>query len=150
LTGKATPSGKLPYRKKTYLLTKAERSFFGVLLDVAGKDFHVFCKVRLADLLDVVGAGDKRQSHLNRISAKHVDFLLCDREHIGPVLAIELDDSSHKATNRQNRDLFVDKALADAALPLLRIPAQATYQPRAVAEQIQQKVTAVPQPTPKA
>lgn len=53
MAGSKATTGKLPYRKKMYLLTKAERSFFGVLLEVIGSDYHVFCKIRLADLLEV-------------------------------------------------------------------------------------------------
>src|SRR5688500_17038104 len=41
----------LPYRKKDYLLTRAERSFYGALQAGVGSDYLTFPKVRLADLV---------------------------------------------------------------------------------------------------
>ena len=131
-------AGKLPYRRKNWLLTKAERSFFGVLQQVTGNDYLLFCKVRLADVVDVErNAG---QAAFNRISAKHVDFLLCDPSQVSPVLAIELDDASHGAARRQERDAFVDSVLAAAGLPLLRVPAKQNYVPAELANLIAEKI----------
>lgn len=118
----------LPYKKRDYLLTKAERSFYEVLrLVIKNLDVQLFAKVRLADLLYLPQKTDKRISYLNQITGKHVDFVLCDTLNIKPLIAIELDDSSHDQANRQKRDAFVEKALRDAGLPLLRIPAQQSY-----------------------
>lgn len=87
----------------------------------------MFSKIRLADLIGVRKGTGSYYKYFNQISAKHVDFLLCNQPHITPVLAIELDDSSHKRTKQRGRDEFVDSALEAAGLPLLRIPAQAGY-----------------------
>jgi very-short-patch-repair endonuclease len=120
----ATP---LPYRRKDYLLTKAERSFYGALQQAAGNEHLIFAKIRVADLLYMPKGTQRRQSHFNRIQAKHIDFVLCDRDNIRPILAIELDDSSHAAASRQSRDQFVDEALRAAGLPLLRVPCKTGY-----------------------
>lgn len=117
----------LPYRRKDFLLSKAERSFFGVLEHVAGDSYYLFAKVRLADLLWLPKGTEKRQTHLNRITAKHVDFVLCSRDTVRPLVAIELDDSSHQRQLRVQRDAFVDEALAAAGLPLVRVRAQEAY-----------------------
>ncbi|HUS17746.1 MAG TPA: DUF2726 domain-containing protein, partial [Chloroflexia bacterium] len=66
-----------PYRKRDALLTAAERSFYGVLLQAVDGTWQVFVKVRLADLLYIPGDTDGRQSAWNRIQSKHVDFVLC-------------------------------------------------------------------------
>jgi hypothetical protein len=108
------PSGAapevLPYRCKDYLLSRAERSFFGVLQQAVGRDFLIFAKVRVADLVWMPKGTQSRQAHFNRIQSKHIDFLLCSCDVIKPVLAIELDDSSHATEARQSRDAFVDEA----------------------------------------
>ncbi len=44
-----------------------------------------------------------------------------------PLLAIELDDASHKSFDRQDRDEFVERIFADAGVPLLRVPARRQY-----------------------
>jgi hypothetical protein len=79
---------KLPYRKKEHLLTAAERSFYGVLRGVIGDDIVVFAKVRLIDLVWMPQGTENRQSHMNRVVSKHVDFVLCDSENVAPLLAI--------------------------------------------------------------
>jgi hypothetical protein len=48
-TGSSAP--RLPFLKKDYLLSAAERTFFEVLCQVAGSGFHIFAKVRMEDLL---------------------------------------------------------------------------------------------------
>jgi hypothetical protein len=45
-----TGSGPLPYMKKDYLLTKAERAFYDVLLIALAGRYNVFAKVRMLDL----------------------------------------------------------------------------------------------------
>ncbi|MBN1460459.1 MAG: DUF2726 domain-containing protein [Armatimonadetes bacterium] len=124
---KADSTEALPYRRKDYLLTKAERSFFGVLRQAVGDDYLLFAKVRLADLVWIPQGTKSRQKHQNRVNPRHIDFVLCDHDAIRPLLAIELDDSSHARSDRRSRDAFVDAALAAAGLPLLRIPARAGY-----------------------
>jgi hypothetical protein len=42
-----TGSGPLPYMKKDYLLTKAEKAFYDVLLIALAGRYNVFAKVRL-------------------------------------------------------------------------------------------------------
>jgi len=133
---------QLPYQRKDYLLTKAERSFFGVLQNAIGNRYLIFAKVRLADLVFLPSGTEKRQSHFNRIQSKHVDFVLCDHDIVRPLLAIELDDSSHNRTDRQDRDAFVDSALSAAGLPILHVPARASYNVQELANAIQQKLQA--------
>jgi Protein of unknown function (DUF2726) len=120
-------SASLPYRRKDYLLTKAERSLFGVLSE-AVKDRHfIFAKVRLADLVWLPKGTESRQSHFNKVQSKHVDFVICDRASVRPLVCVELDDASHSESKRQTRDAFVDAALRAAGLPLIRVPARRAY-----------------------
>ena len=115
----------LPYSKKRYFFSAAERSFYEVLRRLA-PDHTLFAKVRLADLVYVSKGTDSWQAHFNRINRKHVDFVLCNRD-LAPVVAIELDDSSHDEEEREARDEFVDQVLASAALPIVHIRAKRAY-----------------------
>lgn len=126
----------LPFQKKSYLLTRAERSFFGVLKQAMPAGYEIFCMVRIGDVLLVKKGTQSPQRYRNQINAKHLDFLICDEQAVRPMLAIELDDSSHQRASRQARDAFVDQALAAAGLPLLRVPAQTSYNVHELAEQI--------------
>ena len=126
--GRATPgdSGTAPpFARRNYFFSAAERSFYEVLCRLA-PEHTVFAKVRLADLVRVQASGREFWQRFNSISAKHVDFVLCD-EQLAPVVAIELDDSSHDQPERLTRDQFVDSVLASAALPIVHVRAKRGY-----------------------
>lgn len=110
-------------------MNKAERSFYGVLVQEASSDYLVFPKVRIADVLNPVkGMGKSgRQSAFNAISSKHFDFLLCDPSDCSVRLAVELDDASHDAERSRKRDRLVNQACESAGLPLLRVKAARSY-----------------------
>ncbi len=101
----------LPYRISDKFLSPAELSFYHVLKSVVSDRQAVICpKVGLGELLfvsEVKDRGDFRRFR-NYIDRKHVDFVLCDPKSMRPILAIELDDTSHKRTDRAERDAFVD------------------------------------------
>lgn len=127
----------LPYVAAGSLLTPAECSFFCVLQKALAPDYHIFAKVRLADIIELQRglSARRRSAAFNRISAKHADFVACDPQTFRIVGVIELDDSSHRAAKRQQRDQFMDSALAAASVPILRVPAQRSYSPSTLREQ---------------
>lgn len=131
-----TTGENLPFRKKDYLLSKAERSFYKVLEASLNGQFVIFTKVRLLDLLWLPKGTEKAQSYRNRVQSKHVDFVLCDHAALKPMLVIELDDASHKRPGRQARDRLVDNVLATAGLPILHVRAQTGYSPMDINNQI--------------
>lgn len=126
------------YKRQDYLLSKAEKNFYDVLrLALNGKPVLLFVKVRL---LDVIHPAEKNVSALNKVQSKHLDFLVCDKNYISPLLAIELDDLSHVMLKRVERDNFLEAALASANLPLLRFPVQKTYDVSDVKQKIHEYV----------
>ena len=128
----------LPYRKRDYFLTRAERSFFEVLIRAVPAGLHVFAKVRLADLVWIPRRHPRRRAHLYKVLPKHIDFVLCDSAKIAPLVAIELDDSSHQRPDRIQRDAFVNEALQAAGLAFVRVPVRHSYS----LKQIEQLVAA--------
>ena len=141
---KGTPSEKsedLPYVLKGYLISKAERSFFGVLEQVTDSSkYYIFPQMLLSNIVDVEKGTKSPRGFRNKIDHKTIDFVLFDRNTISPVLAIELDDSSHDREDRQERDAFVDRVLAKVGLPLLHVRAQAAYDPKQLAASIGEAV----------
>ena len=121
-----------PYKPVKSLLTPTERSFLGVLDSAAGSDCRIFSKVRLADVIAVKNGLSKsaRQSALNRINRKHIDFVICNPADLSILCAVELDDRSHNRADRKERDQFIDKALDAAGIPILHIKTKAGYTPR--------------------
>lgn len=126
------------YTRQGPLVSAAERSFLGVLEQAVGGEHRVFAKVRVADVLAVAARKDRAswQRAFNRISAKHFDFVLCDPQTLDVRAAIELDDASHAQGKRQARDAFLTDACRVAGLPLLQVPAKATYTVNGLRSQI--------------
>ena len=118
-----------PYQSKDVLCSPAERSFLGALDNIVGKNYRIFAKVRLADIVDVQKglSTSAWQSAFNRISGKHLDFIVCSANDLSIIGAIELDDKTHRGKGRHERDQFLDKILEAAGVPILRIKAQSTY-----------------------
>ena len=131
----ATP-GKLPYRARGKLVTKTELRFYKSLFKAVQDDFEIFAMVRIADLLRVESGAKNYRKWLNKILAKHIDFVLCDPGSLEPIVCIELDDPSHQRADRVERDIFVNHAFESANLPLLRIPTQQAYRSREIRELI--------------
>ena len=130
----AEPDDGLPYVLGAGLFSPAERSFIGVLDQLAGTDFRVFGKVRVADLVSVVQGVPKPmwQRAFNRISAKHFDYVLCRLSDLKPLCVIELNDKSHARNNRKERDVFLERVCTTIGLPLIFFPAQRAYTPAEV------------------
>lgn len=131
LKGKAGGSAKVgfPYQPAKTLFSPAERSFLGVLDQAVGSEHRVFGKVRVADVAAVKpGLGNSaRQGALNRIAAKHFDFVVCRVGDLAVVCAVELNDKSHSSQRAQARDDLLANVCRVIILPLLTIPAKAAY-----------------------
>ena len=115
------------YSVRQSILTTAEGDFFKILKRAVGEKFIVFSKVRLADIF-LTKNGDGYLTALNKITSKHIDFLLCDPETFTPKLTIELDDKSHEKQNRKERDQFVEQLFESQGLPLLRVKVSRNYE----------------------
>lgn len=119
---------KLPYKKKKYLLSIAEKNFFNVLqLAIKDKNYYICPMVRLADLIYTTEK-ENWGLYFNRIKSKHIDFVLCNANSMSPEIAIELDDSTHFKEDRIERDMFVDQALEDAGMKIVRFRVKESYQ----------------------
>jgi very-short-patch-repair endonuclease len=62
-----------------------------------------------------------------RLSQKHVDFVIYDLSTAAIVAVVELDDRSHDAPSRRDRDAFVDRVLAALGVTILRVRAALSY-----------------------
>lgn len=132
---KETTSKVLPYRLRDDFLSPAEFSFYKVLSSLVGARLTIQSKVRLADIF-FVARPNENVAYFNKIAQRHLDFLVCDSVTMKPLFGVELDDSSHKRNDRQERDEFVESVFKVAGLPLLRLPVQREYNSREIAAQI--------------
>ena len=114
--------------KSVPLLTPAEFRFYLSLRVYTGSRAIIFSKVRLADLFE--STEFKRSSSwfsdFNRLALKHCDFVLVSSSG-GILCGVELDDSSHVAVQRRERDLFFNSVFESARVPLFRFAVKSVY-----------------------
>ena len=128
------------YRLTQSLLTASEAAFYVALVAAAGRRYVVWPKVRLADLCQGLDRWADMAA-FNRVSSKHVDFVLCDATTFRPVLAVELDDRSHRRADRRNRDVLVDQIFRTMGLGVYRQWVRRSYDPAAIARGLEDALT---------
>lgn len=85
-----------------------------------------------------------RQGALNRIAAKHFDFVVCRTGDLSVVCAFELNDKSHSGQRAQARDELLANVCRAINLPLLTVPAKAGYSTQDVREQFLAALKPIP------
>ncbi|MBF0195360.1 MAG: DUF2726 domain-containing protein [Magnetococcales bacterium] len=121
-------SGPL-YESTDSLFNKAEIEPYKALKEAVIDKYHIIGKVRVADLIKPEGKrGDEGwQTAFNRITQKHVDFVLCDPDDLNVKAVVELNDKSHLRQDRKKIDLFLEEAFQEANIPFLQFRAQREY-----------------------
>lgn len=105
--------------QRSWLFTYNEKEAYTKLLPIAKElGYTVFAKVRLLDLVEPMKGNPKYKTYFYKIQAKHVDFVLCDEKLVARYI-IELDDSSHDAKERKERDEFVDQVLTSVGYKII-------------------------------
>lgn len=126
------------YSLRSKFFSRTELAFYRALTRAVGTRYSVFAKVRLLDLCAITPTGD--YNAMNRVSAKHVDFLLCEPAGFEPVAAIEVDGTSHQRHDRVERDAFVEDFFDQIGLPLIRVAAAYWFEPADLARRIEAAV----------
>jgi hypothetical protein len=101
------------------LLSENEKQWFA-LIKAALPNAHLLGQVALNQL--VKAEGKNWRAAKNKIDPRSIDFIILNGE-FAAMLAIEIDDNSHKRKDRQADDEKKANALRQAGIPLLRIPA---------------------------
>ncbi len=108
------------YVAQTTLISKREREFLAVLDPMAADlGLRICPQVRLADVIQVARDSENRRSSFLHIAQKHLDFVLVEQQSFQIYACIELQDSTHNASDRKKADNDKAAALQSANVPLL-------------------------------
>jgi hypothetical protein len=120
----------LCYELGERLLNDEQCRFLEVLEQAVGTDHRVLARIALADVVtvDETLEGPALDTAMARLDGRQFSFLVCTRAALEPVCAVELDAPSGRQSKMAGRDLQLDAICEQAGLPLLRVPAQASYQ----------------------
>lgn len=114
------------YKKRTSVMNSSETAFFFELEKQLPQGYHIFPKMRIADLIDATDGYGLRYRK-NKILPKHIDFAICD-SYFKPIMAIELNGSSHNRADRIERDQLVNEIFRVASLPLKTVGVGTSFQ----------------------
>lgn len=122
------------------LVTRGEREFLKALIVVCSGRANIFTQVAVNRLVQLP-EDDPTDELVNLwrrfINPRSVDFVLTDRLGLKPLVAIELDDASHRQSHRKRRDELIGALFDAAGLPLLRIRAASAYDTRVLLRQLE-------------
>lgn len=124
------------YQKKSSFMTDAEKNFYAVLQLIVGNKYEIFAQVHLPTILEHKVRGQNWKGAFGHINQKSVDFVLCLKETLEPILAIELNDKSHDKEDRMTRDGVVQTIFEKAGISLIFIKNQTNYSSEEVEKQI--------------
>ncbi|MCV2883700.1 DUF2726 domain-containing protein [Aestuariibacter sp. AA17] len=140
-----------PFKRKNTLFTQVECTFLDLIEKAVGHQYRIVCRVRLTDVLALRQNTDKKTAKhaFSRASGKHLDFVLCDKQTMSPVVAIDLVHAAGKDGYKAQRDWFISGALDAARIPHLRIKVKSGYTTKDIADCIEAKLAPIKRKTPK-
>lgn len=108
--------------KNKYLISRAERKYYVALYRVLKTTDHIaFPKVRLADVISIPKGTHSSliNSEFIKLKQEQIDFLICNRITLQPLLAIMISEKEH-GNRRQHEEEYIIKALKSAQIPSIR------------------------------
>lgn len=140
-----------PFKRKTTLFTQVEHSFLELIEQAVGQKYRVVCRVKLTDIITLRQNTNKKTAKAAQLRAmgKHLDFVLCSKEDMTPVLAIDLVHKQGKDGYKSQRDWFTSGALDAARIPHVRIKVKSGYKAKDIAECIDDKLAPLMRKQPK-
>jgi hypothetical protein len=139
-----------PFDSKNAIFTPAEKNFQNLVEQAMGNKYRVINRVKLADIVTIRnGVSDRAsQSAVNNAEGKYLDFVICDRNTMKLLGAIDLVDTKGKGY-KIKKDWFVSGALEAASIPHLRIKVKANYTLDEIRACINSRLLANYSPSPK-
>jgi len=133
------PALRMPYQLKRPFFQPAERELLALLQQAAGDDHLILSKVRVADVVEVTAIPRRAPWYqaVNRISAACFDFLLCDRQTLDLLCAIEMEQATEA-------NAFLDELCQTIGLPLVRLTPETARSYAEVRAAIDRAATATP------
>ena len=128
------------YKRKDFLISRPEHEFFDILVEILGNQYYVFPQIHLSNILDNKIVGQNWKGAFRHIDEKSVDYVICDKAYIKPLLAIELDDRTHEQENRRKRDIEVNRILDNAGIPFMRFENHGSFDKEKIKKLISEKI----------
>jgi len=139
-----------PFDRKQAIFTPAEKNFQNLVEQAMGPKYRVLNRVKLSDVVTIRnGVSNKAsQSAAKNADKKYLDFVICDRDSMKLLGAIDLVDTQGKGY-KVKKDWFVSGTLEAASIPHLRIKVKANYTVAEIRACINTRLIGNAKPEPK-
>ncbi len=139
-----------PFDQKTTIFTPAEKNFQNLVEQAMGPKFRVINRVKLSDVVTIRNGVSNRasQSAATNAEKKYLDFVICDRNSMKLLGAIDLVDTKGKGY-KIKKDWFVSGALEAALIPHIRIKVKTGYSVEEIRTCINRRLLGNKGPAPK-
>lgn len=119
------------YKRRGRFLREADRALFDCLQRVLGQAYYVFVKVKLSELVEPqVETGNRvHQLHWIKVHRQTVDFLICRKHDMAPLVAIRVLPKSDYARRGISAHDVIDTVLRDIGLPRITLSEKKRYDP---------------------
>lgn len=108
--------------KNQFLMTINERKVYEKLKNKLDYQYVIFPQISIRSLI-------KRNYRINNNNQwKIIDYVVCKKPYYEPVLAIELNDTSHEGKDRKIRDREVTKLLKEIDIPIWFLKPEKDYE----------------------
>ncbi|TWT35184.1 hypothetical protein KOR34_00720 [Posidoniimonas corsicana] len=129
-----------PYSPQPRLISAGELRFYHTVLEPGfGNRFYIGVQVPMTAVLRVDEDQWDRAAG-RKIRQKRFDFVLAYPKTFRIAAVIELDDLTHRSPSRRRRDRFVEEALLQAGVLLVRIPVYRKYDAKRIRAMIQRRL----------
>ncbi len=130
------------YLPKKFMMNSSEYKFYKILCSFIDGLYSIIPQVHLDELVKPErGLKSRRIFSFRHINQKSVDFVICDKKSMCPLLAIELDDRSHEREDRKDRDEEVQRILRESNIELLRFKKEQSKEE--IQNQISEKLNSI-------
>lgn len=139
-----------PFDSKRSIFTPAEKNFQHLVEQAMGSKYRILNRVKLSDVVNIRNGVSTRASQVaaTKANSKYLDFVICDRNSMKLLGAIDLVDTQGKGY-KIKKDWFVSGTLEAAAIPHIRIKVKANYTIDEIRACINSRLLGNSSPTPK-
>ena len=119
---KAYSKENLNFLKKDSVCTKAEIKLYDILSNQIQNMYpNQYIVLPQVSLYEIVKMPKFNWSNFWRIKSKCIDFVICKKETLKPIYAVELQDDSHKKRERKKRDTLLEDIFENAWLKFAQV-----------------------------
>ena len=138
------------YKRRDCFLREADQTLFDCLRQVLGQAYHVFVKVKLSELVEPQTESGNRihQLHWIQVHRQTIDFLICRRHDLEPLVAVRLLSKAEYARRGLMPQDVIDTVLRDIGLPKITLTERKSYDPEDLKKKLRFAMAENQQPGP--